>query len=130
MSDDTGITFLDLSQPWVPSPKYLARRSLAKRLHKEAKQIDAPPRYESGKRVKCRGERLHRIYWQGRQWAVTSYGIECRDGCYVIAKHRYEENEPDYGWVMHMSGKEWVDLHDFAEALRIARRLQHSEGAA
>jgi hypothetical protein len=30
--------------------------------------------------VACRGEALREIWWRGRQWAVTSYGIECLDG--------------------------------------------------
>jgi hypothetical protein len=38
----------------------------------------------------------------------------------VIAKDRIWENEEQYGWVMHMQGKTWVDLEDFAETLRIA----------
>jgi hypothetical protein len=53
---------------------------------------------------------------------VTAYGVECRDGTYAIEKNRIWENEEEYGWVMHMSGKDWPDLEDFAEALRIARR--------
>jgi hypothetical protein len=28
--------------------------------------------------IKVSGEDLHEIWWQGRQWAVTAYGIECR----------------------------------------------------
>jgi hypothetical protein len=74
--------------------------------------------------VRVRGERLSRpIYWRGHQWAVTKYGIECRDGTYVIEADRYEDCQP-VGWVRHMGAKDWVDLPDFAEALRIARRLR------
>ena len=73
--------------------------------------------------VLCRGEEVSKpIYWQGRQWAVTNYGVEARDGTYVIDKTRLWEEEKRYGWVRHMAGKNWVDLPDFAEALRIARR--------
>jgi hypothetical protein len=30
--------------------------------------------------VRVRGDALTQIWWQGKQWAVTQYGIECRDG--------------------------------------------------
>jgi hypothetical protein len=107
----------------TPSDAYLERRRLAKRLQAAAQQLDVPPQYEAGNPVRCRGEPLcEPIYWQGRQWAVTAFGIECRDGCYVIKKSRVWENEDRHGWIMHMAGKNWADLEDFAEALRIARR--------
>ena len=63
---------------------------------------------------------------RGRQWAVTKFGIECRDGSYAIAGDRYEEDEPNYSWVQHMAGKDWVDIEDFAEAMRVARRMKRS----
>jgi hypothetical protein len=56
---------------------------------------------------------------------VTPYGIECRDGNYHIEAERIWEGDDEYGgWVMHMSKKGWVDLEDFAETLRVARRWQ------
>jgi hypothetical protein len=61
--------------------------------------------------------------WCNEQWAVTGYGIERRIrrmGSYAIAKSRLWEGE-SYGWVKHMSGKRWVNLAEFAEALRVAR---------
>jgi hypothetical protein len=64
------------------------------------------------------------IYWQGRQWAVTPFGVECRDGTYVIEASRLWEGDKDHGWIMQMAEKCWVDLPDFAEALRIARRRE------
>jgi len=80
-----------------------------------------PPRYQTPGAVYCRGEVLAPIVWQGRQWAVTKYGLECRDGTYCIDRRRLWENEDEFGWVMHLSEKTWADLPDFAEALRIAR---------
>jgi len=53
---------------------------------------------------------------------VTSYGIEARDSTYVIAKQRVWEENEGYGWVDHLQEKEWVDLPDFVEALRLARQ--------
>ena len=108
---------------WTPSPGYLARLELAAALKVAATKLDAPPQYVARNRIHCRGERLSKLLWRGRQWAVTSYGIECRDGTYAIAKDRLWENDKKYGWVRHMTGKAWVDLPDFAEALRIARRI-------
>jgi hypothetical protein len=109
--------------------QYLERRSEAERLAEEARRLDKPPRYEGGKKVKVRGQRLSKpIYWQGRQWAVTPFGVECRDGNYHIEAERIWDGDDEYGgWVMHMSTKNWVDLEDFAEALRIARRRQKRE---
>ena len=106
-----------------PSRDYQDRLDLAADLGIAARDVDVPPRYEAGNQVRCRGEPLTQpIYWQGRQWAVTPAGIECRDGTYFIARDRLWEKEQQYGWVRHMAGKTWVDLEDFAEALRIARR--------
>jgi hypothetical protein len=105
------------------SREYLDRLDLAAELTEAARDIDHPPAYEAGNLVKCRGEELSTpIYWQGRQWAVTPFGIECRDGTYFIERDRLWENDDRHSWVRHMAGKTWVDLEDFAEALRIARR--------
>jgi hypothetical protein len=64
------------------------------------------------------------IYWQGRQWAVTSYGIECRDGTYTIAANRLTEEllqEHPWTWVGQLGDKpEWVDLEDFTTAYFVA----------
>ena len=89
-----------------------------------ARQLDAPPKYHCRDRIKSRGDALVKpISWTGRQWAVTAYGIQCRDGRYSIARERLWESEQEHGWVAHMSEKNWIDLRDFAEALRVARRL-------
>lgn len=72
--------------------------------------------------VEIRGEPLSEpIYWTGSQWAVTAYGIECRDGTYSIEKERIWEEEGVWGWEKHMQGKHWVNMADFRAALRFAR---------
>lgn len=92
-------------------------------LVERALQIEDPPAYESTSKVRVTGERLSEpIHWTGRQWAVTGHGIEARDGSYVIEGTRVWEDEADFGWVRHLDEKDWVDLPDFVEALRIARK--------
>lgn len=118
---DVGLKFLDLSKPWKPSQKWLARRELAKDLTIKARDLDSPWGPQSTARVKRRGDRLSKMFWKGEQWAATKYGVECRDGCYAIDRKRLWEDDTVHSWIMHMSEKCWVDLEDFAEALRVAR---------
>lgn len=124
----TTFTAADLSS-WQPSPAreaaYGARVDEAERLAVLATDLSKPPQYECGALVRNRGEALSEpIYWQGRQWAVTPYGVECRTGDYAIEAGQIGRDEGSFGWVQHMAEKDWVDLPDFAEALRIARRRQ------
>jgi hypothetical protein len=74
--------------------------------------------------IEHRGEDLHEIWWQGRQWAVTAYGIECRDGSYPIeAKRLTEEHKQKqpYSWIAHIRDKKcWADIDDFATAYFVA----------
>ena len=73
--------------------------------------------------VPIRGEELSApIYWTGRQWAVTSYGVECRDGTYSIDKYRLWENTHGHSWEDHMAEKGWVDMPDFRQAMAFARK--------
>jgi hypothetical protein len=76
--------------------------------------------------VYCRGEELGEIWWQGRQWAVTKYGIECRDGCYFIDKDRLAEKLPLSDvpeWPWHVSQKIWADIADFCTCFLVAISL-------
>ena len=85
------------------------------------------PRIAIGKNaVKVRGETLPgEVWWQGVQWAVTERGIECRDGCYYIAKDRLLEGwrERVHCWPEHLAEKAWVDIDDFATAWLVALLL-------
>jgi len=93
-----------------------------------AEQLAANPTYACTNRVPLVGERLHPIAWQGRQWAVTSHGIERRNGTYAIPHDRLEAPfAPFEGWIDHLARKTWIDLPDFAEALRLARRIKKCE---
>lgn len=94
----------------------------------QAKDLSRPPDIQSDEPVELQGEALlEPIVWQGRQWAVTPYGIEARDGTYPISSDRLWEQEDEWGWVRHMEEKTWVDMPDFVEALRVARRHWRSD---
>ncbi len=98
---------------------------MAQSLAAYAQQLDAPPQYEFGDRVRRHGRQAQPTYWHGRQWAVTEKGIERRDGTYSITADQCEGEE----LVQQMAAKDWVDLLDFAEALRVARRIRRDEMA-
>jgi hypothetical protein len=101
---------------------FLARRDpLVRLVEHAATNLSKPPRYRATGYVECTGESLSKVLWLGHQWAVTTFGVEARDGCYVIAASRLWENEAEHGWVRHMASKAWVDAQDFSEALRIGR---------
>jgi len=73
---------------------------------------------------------LHRdIYWLGRQWAVTGHGIQAVNKKlhmrYDIVASRIWEDGADEP----MRGLAWFDAEDFAEALRVARRLSQEAPA-
>jgi len=70
--------------------------------------------------VTVRGDPLSDLWWQGRQWAVTSFGLERRDGTYYIDAHRLAENIDTVGWPLHMTRKAWLDDEDFMTAWCIA----------
>lgn len=62
---------------------------------------------------------LHRdIYWLGRQWAVTGYGIQAVDqrrfGQYDVEAARIGDEEV----VAALKTCDWFDVEDFREAMR------------
>jgi hypothetical protein len=66
---------------------------------------------------------LHRdIYWLGRQWAVTGYGIQAcdqkRKGQFDIAANRLWDNAVLEG----IRALAWLNIADFENALAIARK--------
>ena len=75
--------------------------------------------------IAVRGEPLDQILWRGRQWAVTTYGIECLDGTYPIAADRLLEDVMSEwgGQPYHMCEKEWVDSDDFLTAWLVGMSL-------
>jgi hypothetical protein len=73
---------------------------------------------------------LHRdIYWLGRQWAVTGHGIQAVNKKLnmrfdVEASRIWED-----GLDARMRDLDWFDADDFAEAVRVARRLSQETPA-
>lgn len=100
-----------------------------------------PPRKERGDApidiakditVHVRGEKLHKIIWKGKQWAVTEYGIERLDGTYAISKKEVNEvaiSKSNTCWPVHITNKVWVDADDFTTAwlVSIAVHGKHGE---
>jgi hypothetical protein len=64
--------------------------------------------------------------WVGRQWAVTTAGIEALDGSYPIAASRLAEDIPHWSWIRQLGEKEWCDLADFTTAFMVAIALHGS----
>jgi len=64
------------------------------------------------------------IHWQGRQWAVTAYGIEALDGIYHVP---FSEISPaDDGPAPSLEAlrrRYGTDRNDLDAALRVARRI-------
>jgi hypothetical protein len=97
------------------------RHRLAQQLILKARDLESPRGPQASNRVQNRGDRLIKVYWKGQQWAATRFGVQARDGSYSIDRKRVWEDEERGGWIMHMAEKDWVDLEDFAEALRVVR---------
>lgn len=71
---------------------------------------------------------LHRdIYWLGRQWAVTGYGIQAVDqrrfGQHDIEAARIDDQEV----IAALEAFGWFDVEDFREAVHQARRRPKSD---
>ncbi|MGA0615621.1 hypothetical protein [Paracoccus sp. KR1-242] len=101
-------------------------------IYKPIPMKDIPPRrYLTGpiihadNEVLLRSDPLDAIWWQGRTWAVTAYGIERRDGLYTIPSADLLKDHPRYDWIKHISGKapEKYDHEEFRTAFLIACAL-------
>jgi len=56
-------------------------------------------------------------------WAVTMYGIECLTDYYPIEKRDIKRKKGEVSWEKHMSGKTWVKIEDFRQALEYAKEI-------
>ncbi len=65
---------------------------------------------------------LHRdVYWVGRQWAVTGYGIQA---CDQRQKSQFDIEVSrlwEAGVLEGMRALEWLNIEDFEKALSVAR---------
>jgi hypothetical protein len=73
-------------------------------------------------RVSPIGNPLGVVWWRGRYWAVTDYGIERLDGLYIIEAHRLRELERrgDWSWPQQIAAKGMGDSDEFATAWLVA----------
>jgi hypothetical protein len=94
--------------------------------------FESMPESVRAKLMECRVDMP--VYYVGRQWAVTSYGIEqIADEVgvkpyYHIHASSLRQSMGEGGWVGHMAGKRWVDTDDFSKAYEIALRVHPEEG--
>jgi hypothetical protein len=66
---------------------------------------------------------LHRdIFWLGKQWAVTGYGIQAVDKKLDMKFDVEAERLWEEGLAESMGSESWFDADDFKMALGIARR--------
>jgi hypothetical protein len=56
------------------------------------------------------------IYYHNKQWAVTSYGLECLTHSYLIELKRLDEMTNEREWSDHMAEKIWCDIDAFYDA--------------
>ncbi len=65
------------------------------------------------------------VHWQGRQWAVTGFGIEALDGMYHIPFADIPpgaRGQPE--WLDSLRRRYGTDCNDLDAALRVARTIQ------
>jgi hypothetical protein len=65
------------------------------------------------------------VHWQGRQWAVTDYGIEALDGMYHVPFSEIgDAGEQGPPWLEALKGRYGTDRDDLAAALKVARTIR------
>jgi hypothetical protein len=70
---------------------------------------------------------LHRdIFWLGRQWAVTGYGIQAVNKKLEMKFDIEASRLLEEGLAEPMLSEPWFDLEDFKEALVSVRRVLES----
>ncbi len=64
------------------------------------------------------------IITQFGDWAVTPFGVECLTHAYQIQWDSLTDNRvDDHFWLSNLAKKDWVNLYDFAEAIRHGRKI-------
>ena len=107
----------------------------------EAKKLRPPVEHwsrllpQSRNHVHVKGQPLCEVLWQGEQFAVTSFGLEKRDGTYRIPSNvfwlKIYDGDPQKvmsGWFLHLSQKAWADEDDVDAAIQAMLVLFHADG--
>ena len=71
--------------------------------------------------IPIRGAPLAVEWWRGRQWSVTEFGLERRDGLYAIPAECLDGI--GRSWPQHMAEKRDIDQTDFITAWIVALAL-------
>jgi hypothetical protein len=67
---------------------------------------------------------MPQIIAQYGEWAVTPFGVECLTYPYQIQWDSLLDSViGDEYWLQNLAKKDWVNLRDFAEALRYGRQI-------
>lgn len=76
--------------------------------------------------------RTSKVLYRGRQWAVTTYGIERLDQQYIIPKKNIKTVHAPYNWDWrrHMSQKDGVNVDDFLDVLQKSLKIHFDEDVA
>lgn len=65
------------------------------------------------------------VHWQGRQWAVTGYGIEALDGRYHVPFSEIQDVEAGRpSWLEGLCRRYGTDRDDLTAALTAARAIR------
>src|SRR5262249_129412 len=92
-----------------PTPPDLHDPEIIDLFVKPPTDLTTPPRHHRAADQVREGRLSQPVYWRGRQWAVTAYGIECRERPYFFEHSRIWEDEGRHGWVRQLASKNWVD---------------------
>ena len=100
-----------------------------KKIHKDYYQLNP----QSNNSVACKGQPLDLVLWQGEQWAVTTYGLERRNGKYALSCKEFfrgmkSKQEIFVFWFIHFSRKNWCNEDDIDDALQAMMVLFNVDG--
>ncbi|MFH6783271.1 MULTISPECIES: hypothetical protein [Methylobacterium] len=71
------------------------------------------------------------VTWQGRQWAVTAYGIEALDGMYHVPFSEIPAaDDGSAPWLESLRRRYGTDRNDLDAALKVARGILSDAAAS
>lgn len=97
---------------------------LARETEREALAIEKARDLHGGEKPNPLEAPMPQIIAQFGTWAVTPFGVECLVRAYEIQWDSLTDRyfDMDY-WLRHVSRHQWVNLHDFVEAMRHGRTI-------